>query len=531
MTQAGWRRLAGSTEVAEGAVLARSLGRMEFLVTRAAGEVRILGTRCTHEGCRLSPADVRAGEITCPCHGARFEAASGRMLSPPALDDLPCYRAREEDGAVYVGPPEPAPQWGAAPARGRAGPRTIVIVGGGAAGSSCAETLRREGFDGRISLMTEEADPPCNRPALSKGLLTGETPVRSLSLRPPGFLASIGVELLTSTQAAGLDLAARAVLTSRGKAIPFDAVLLAPGARPRRMSVPGADVSNVFRLQSRGGAAAFAEALRACQQRGAGLVLIIGAGLIGMEAASALRARGMEVHVAAPELLPLSGLLGPRAAVRLLKAHREQGTRFHLGVTVRELRGETGRVRSAVLSDGTEVEADVILAALGVEPAVDFLQGSGLVKDGIIPVDRRLSTPAAGIFAAGDAALVPYGQEQRPERVGHWADAQRQGAAAARAMLGAAGGEFTDERFFWTDQCGISFRGVGRAVGSGQVVFIGSPDEGDYLAGHFLGGRLAGAVAVGYGQELAAISAALRQGVRITPRSFPEPARDPPQGG
>ncbi len=542
MADQSWRKLAESAEIPEGALLKRTVGRMEFLVTRVNGQVSVLTNRCPHEGCRLSGGLLRDGVIACPCHGARFDALTGRMLSPPALDDLLRFPVKEEGSAVLVGPPAAGPTApgahgqaaglasavGGAPgssAHPQASARQVVIIGGGAAGNACAETLRREGFPGRVLVLTDEADLPCNRPSLSKGLLSGQTPAESLSLRSLRFYEGAGIEVLTGRRVRGLDIAGRRVLCGGGESFPFDSLLIATGASPRLPDIPGLAGGGVFRLQSRADGLALAEAAKTATR-----AVVIGAGFVGLEAASSLGSRGIEVCVAAPEDLPLEGVFGRRIATGILRLQEGRGVRFALGRPVRELLQGTGRTRVVVFSDGSREEADLVIAGTGVQPASEFLDGSGLLRGGFVEVDRRLSTSVPGIFAAGDVALVPYGRDGRRERVGHWVDAERQGQAAALAMLGGETAAFTEVRFFWTEQWGKSYTMVGTALGREPAEYRGDPEGGEFLAGYYTEGRLTGAAALGFEKQIAGIALALRDGLPVPRETFPDPSMTRPPG-
>jgi len=304
-------------------------------------------------------------------------------------------------------------------------------VGAGAAGSSCAETLRKEGYAGQITMITRESEGPYDRPMLSKGLLSGDAPAKYLPLRPTSFYESLGVTLVTDTEVRRVDPAANEVETSGGDRLRADFIVLATGGLPRTLAVPGADLEGVFTLRSH----ADAEAIVAASAEG-GKVAVVGASFIGMEAAAQLRQRGLEVAVIEPEPQPMYAALGPDIGAWLRTVHESEGVVFHLGRRPEAIAG-SGRVTGVRLDDATVVDADLVVMGVGVEPRVDYLADSGLADGDLsngVRVDERLATSAEGIFAAGDIAVYPGWNGDY--RVEHWVHAQEQGRHVARAILG-----------------------------------------------------------------------------------------------
>jgi NADPH-dependent 2,4-dienoyl-CoA reductase/sulfur reductase-like enzyme len=384
-----------------------------------------------------------------------------------------------------------------------------VIVGGGGAGSAALENLRREGYGGRVLLVSAEDALPYDRPDLSKGFLTGESKPDWLSLRSEEFYERLEVELLLGKRATSLDPGGRRLVLEDDTEIVYDSLLLATGGRARRLPIPGSDLEGVHVLRTR----ADAEALAADIREGARAV-VIGAGFVGLEVASSLRSREIEVTVIAPEPIPFAQMAGPEYGQRVRAFHEEQGTRFRMGETVRSIKGD-GRVRSVVPSGGGELEADLVLMAVGIDPAVDWLSDSGLAgRDGVI-VDENLETRAPGVFAAGDIAIAP-GSPEGTARIEHWIVAQRQGRHAALGMIGEKG-PFREVPFFWSIQCGRSLKHVGWSFLPGdELVYRGDPGDGSFLVGHFRDGLLAGAAAVNVSWDMIALEALLRTGKTIS---------------
>ncbi|MCR4438465.1 MAG: FAD-dependent oxidoreductase [bacterium] len=496
------------SHLAEGVPTAAKVGDDEVLLVRVAGTVHACGGKCPHYGAPLAEGFVAGHEVVCPWHNARFDLRNGQLVAPPALDDLPAYQVEIDGEGVYVrraAPRRPSPRVGKG--------KTALIVGAGAAGEAAAETLRREGFDGRVLMVTPEEDLPYDRPNLSKEFLAGKAKPEWLPLRSEEFYREQQIEVLTKTRVTAIDPKGRVAHLEPGGKLSFDFCLIATGGMPRQLPVPGTALRGVLTLRSLSDARALAVAVEKASS-----VLIVGAGFIGLEAASALRSRGLQVDVVAPEPVPLAPVLGDGVGKCLQDLHEDYGVRFHLGRTVQELRGN-GAVEEAVLSDGQRLRVDVVLVGIGIVPATDFLAKTGLVEQGAIPVDQRLETKAAGIFAAGDVAAVPDPRSGVRIRVEHWAVALRQGQHAARAMLGRAEA-YQEVPFFWTRQHGVGLKYAGYGHGFDKVLYRGDLQARRFLAGYFSGGRLVATATMGMGEEFAATEAILRRGLAVTPEQF-----------
>ncbi|MBC7185860.1 MAG: FAD-dependent oxidoreductase [Calditrichaeota bacterium] len=501
-------RVCRLSELAEGVPTAVKVGDDEVLLVRMGGRVHACSGKCPHYGAPLVEGFVVGHEVVCPWHNARFDFRNGQLVAPPALDDLPTYEVEIDGEDVYVqraAPRRPSARVGKE--------KTVLIVGAGAAGEAAAETLRHEGFDGRVVMVTAEEDLPYDRPNLSKEFLAGKAKPEWLPLRSAEFYRDQRIEVLNKTRVTAIDPKGRVAHLEPGGKFPFDLCLVAPGGTPRLLSVPGAGLKGVLTLRTLSDARALVAAVEKASS-----VLIVGAGFIGLEAASALRSRGLQVEVVAPESVPLAPVLGDGVGRCLQDLHEEYGVRFHLGRTVQELRGN-GAVEEAILSDGQRLRVDVVLVGIGIVPATDFLAGTGLVEQGAIPVDSRLETKAAGIFAAGDVAAVPDPRSGVRIRVEHWAVAQRQGQHAARAMLGRAEA-YQEVPFFWTRQHGVGLKYAGYGHGFDKVLYRGDLHARRFLAGYFAGGRLVAAATMGMGEEFAATEAILRRGLAVTPEQF-----------
>ena len=535
-----WKFLAPLHELREGVPQLLSIGKKVFLAVRRGRKVCACGNTCTHRGAPLSEGILVGNEIVCPWHGARFDIGSGRMSSPPALDDIPSYTVQIEGDRVSLGSVRemehtiPAIDTARVKStRTQRGRRTFLIAGGGAAGNTAAETLRREGFDGRILVVTEERDLPYDRPALSKELLYEDGRQDTLSLRSEEFYRMMDIELLLGSRIVSVDPSRTSVAMADGKSLSYDALLLATGGTPRTLPVPGVGLEGCFTLRSKTDALALLGACLSAEH-----AVVIGAGFIGLEAAAALRKRGIGVTVVAPEPVPLAALLGERIGRSIRDMHLWMGVRFLLGRTAARFEGAS-RVRRVTLSDGTALEADIVLIGVGIQPAIGYLEGSGkkgkenggkeIVSNGCIPVDGRLRTAIPGIFAAGDIAAVPELRLPATDvpasnagarlRVEHWAVAERQGRHAAGAMLGSRE-TYREVPFFWTVQYDASLKYAGYPEAWDRIVFRGEPEEMAFLAGFYRRERLGAVAAVGRPRELFSAAELIKSGVPLSPEQF-----------
>jgi 3-phenylpropionate/trans-cinnamate dioxygenase ferredoxin reductase component len=354
---------------------------------------------------------------------------------------------------------------------------SFVIVGGGMAGALAAQALREEGFDGKITLLGQEPNAPYERPPLSKDYLQGKADRDSIFVQPEPWYAEHAVELSLGSAVTSLDPASRTVTTAAGERLSYDRLLLATGSRPRRLDVPGADLDGVYYLRnvedSERIKIEFARAKR---------VVIIGAGWIGLETAAAARAAGLDVTLLVSGDLPLQHVLGPEAAPIFDELHRRHGVDLRYRTTAVGLTGRHGAVTGVMLSDGTRIDADMIIAGIGVAPRTDLAAAAGLKIDNGIVVDEHLRTSDPDVFAAGDIAQTYSPRLGRHIRVEHWANARRQGAVAAKAMLGQ---DAVDVRpsYFFTDQYNLSMEYTGDIgpAGYDRVIFRRYADPGQMI--------------------------------------------------
>jgi len=369
---------------------------------------------------------------------------------------------------------------------------TYVIVGASMAGAKAAETLREEGFGGSIVLLGEEQERPYERPPLSKGYLLGKDERSSIFVHEEGWYAENDVDLRLGVTVTSLDVGARQVGLAGGGTVGYDRLLLATGAAPRRLSVPGADLDGVVYLRRVGDSERLAGALR-----GGGRVVIAGAGWIGLEVAAAAREFGCEVTVVEPEPGALHRHVGPELGAMFADLHREHGVTFRFGESVTELRGSGGTVASASTSAGVEVEADLVVIGIGAVPATRLAADAGLdVGNGVL-ADAGLRTSAHEVFAAGDVANAFHPLYGKHVRVEHWANALNGGPAAARSMLG-MGVSYDAVPYFFSDQydLGMETAGLPEPGSYDQIVYRGDREAREFIAFWLSGGAVVAGINV-----------------------------------
>jgi 3-phenylpropionate/trans-cinnamate dioxygenase ferredoxin reductase subunit len=361
--------------------------------------------------------------------------------------------------------------------------RTFVIVGASLAGAKAAEALRHEGFDGRVVLVGEEAERPYERPPLSKDYLRGEAGREKVYVHDEGFYADQGIELRTSTRVAAIEPAAGQVVFDDGSRLAYERLLLATGAVPRRLSVPGWDLPGVHALRTLDDA----ESLRTAITPGS-RVVVVGAGWIGSEVAASARQMGAEVVLIERSDLPLERVLGAELGAVYRDLHLDHGVELLPGTGVEAFAGARS-VEEVRTTDGRRIACDLVVVGVGVVPRVELAEAAGLVLDNGIAVDERLETSAPGVFAAGDVAAAFHPFYGARVRVEHWANALNQGPAAARNMLG-AGTPYERLPYFFSDQYDLGMEYTGHAAGGDDVVFRGDPAKREFIAFWMRDGRV-----------------------------------------
>jgi apoptosis-inducing factor 3 len=485
-------------DVPDGGALAGRVGTEAVLLARRGDQVFAIGATCTHYGGPLAEGLVVGDTIRCPWHHACFSLRTGENLRPPALEPVASWTVRRDGDRVRVVEKRPAPARGASVP---SPPDSIVIVGAGPAGLVAAKTMRREGYEGPVHLIGAEATPPVDRPNLSKDYLAGKAPEEWLPLRTPEFYTEQKIELVTGVAATSLDVRERRVVFADGRSLSYGALLLATGAEPVRLEVPGASLPHVHGLRtladSRAIIAGAAMARRA---------VVVGSSFIGLEAAASLRERGLEVHVVSLDQLPLERILGPEVGRFILTLHESHGVVFHLGESVSSI--DPGAV---TLKGGASLQADLVVAGIGVRPVTSLAEKAGLRVDRGIVVDRHLETSAKGVFAAGDAARYPDPRTGRAVRIEHWVVAERQGQTAGRNLLG-RNETFDAVPFFWSQHYDVALNYVGHAEQWDATEMDGSFEAREFRLKYKAGNETLAVLTLSRDRESLEVEAAMEGG-------------------
>jgi apoptosis-inducing factor 3 len=468
-------------EIPDGGMIGGHVGDDAVLIARRGGEFFAIGATCSHYNGPLAEGLMVGDTVRCPWHHAHFSLRSGEAIGAPAFNPVSCWRVERNGGKVFVREKkeasEQAKAGGGKSAAGK--PERIVIVGGGAAGFAAAEMLRREGFSGALTLVSADADAPYDRPNCSKDYLAGNAPEDWMPLRPAEFYKDQAIDLRVSTEVKGIDGKVRGVALASGETLPFDQLLLATGAEPVHLDILGAGDENVHVLRSLADSRAIIAQAKAAKR-----AVVIGASFIGLEAAAALRARDIEVHVVAPERRPLERVLGAEYGDMIRALHEEHGVVFHLEEGVTAI-----AEREVMLKSGGKLAADLVVAGVGVRPRLQLAESAGLKMDRGVVVDEYLETSIPGIFAAGDIARWPDPHSGDNLRIEHWVVAERQGQAVARNMLGRRE-RFAEVPFFWSQHYDVPINYVGHAEKWDDLQIEGDIKARDCLVRYRRGGKV-----------------------------------------
>jgi NADPH-dependent 2,4-dienoyl-CoA reductase/sulfur reductase-like enzyme/nitrite reductase/ring-hydroxylating ferredoxin subunit len=466
-------------ELRDGVMIVGRIGEEQILLVRDGGEVFAVGATCTHYGGPLAEGTVVNGTIRCPWHHACFELKTGAVLRAPALAPLPRWRVEQRGDRFFVSESvAPAPRSSAG------GPESVVIIGMGAAGVNVADTLRREGYSGRIVMISRETDLPYDKPNLSKDFLAGNAPSDWLPLHPHQYYEDQRIELRLGVTVSSVDTTAKHVITSSGERVPFGALVLATGASPRELRIPGAE--RVHYLRTRRDAEDLVAKAAAARR-----AIVIGSSFIGMETAASLRQRGLDVVVTSPDRIPLERIMGEKVGSHILSMHEKHGIAFRLGRSVVAVDST-----SVQLDGGEHIDGDLVVAGIGVSPAIDLAKAAGIgTADGIV-VNAYFETSARDVFACGDVASWPDQRTNERLRVEHWVVAGRQGQTVARNILGKRE-RFAAVPFFWSAHFETVINYVGHAARWDTAEIHGSLQDNDATIVYRLGEDLQAVATVG----------------------------------
>jgi apoptosis-inducing factor 3 len=439
----------------DGAIMAGRVEAEQAILVRCGEEFFAVGAQCTHYHGALAQGLAVGDTVRCPLHHACFSLRSGAALRAPALDPTACWRVERVGTKVFVRErkPEPKP---AAPGAGGL-PSSVLIVGGGAAGLAAADRLRREGYPGRITMISADSAAPYDRPNLSKDFLMGTAPAEWMPLRSPDEYSERKIELL----------------------LDFDAMLLATGAEAVRLDIPATSGAQLLYLRSFADSQAIVAAAGSAKR-----VVVLGASFIGLEVAASLRHRGIEVHVVGLEHVLFERVLGAELGAVVREVHQANGVIFHLGTSIARVDGTR-----ATLKDGSSIEADFVVVGVGVRPALKLAEQAGLAMDRGVRVNAYLETSASGIYAAGDIARWPDPHSGDHIRVEHWVVAERQGQVAALNILGNRQ-TFDAVPFFWSQHYDLTINYVGHAESWDAIEIEGSLQSRDCAVTYRRGGRI-----------------------------------------
>jgi apoptosis-inducing factor 3 len=472
-------------DLAEGGMIQGRVGSEAVMLARNGGALFAIGAECTHYHGPLAEGLLVADTVRCPWHHACFSLRTGAALRAPALDPVACWRVEQENGKIFVREKlEPAARPALTPTRSP--PRSIVIIGGGAAGNAAAEMLRQEGYAGPVTMLSADDAGPYDRPNLSKDYLAGNAPEEWIPLRSADFYRAQGIELQLGARVAAIDPGGREVRLRDGRRHPYDALLLASGAEPVRLTIPGSELPQVYYLRTLADSRALIAKATASRR-----AVVIGASFIGLEVAASLRARGLDVIVVAPEARPMETLFGSEVGDLVRNVHEEHGVAFRLGTRPAAIDSN-----GVVLDNGEHLDADLVVVGIGVRPETALATGAGLKVDRGVIVDAYLQTSTPGIWAAGDVARWPDRLSGENVRIEHWVVAERQGQTAARNMLGARE-RFDSAPFFWTQQHDLLLSYVGHAAKWDRVEIDGSLAAKDCRLIYWLGGRKLAVLTIG----------------------------------
>ena len=445
-------------DMADGKMLLGHAFGEAVLVARRGDELFAIGATCTHYGGPLAEGLMVDCTVRCPWHHARFDLRTGEAIAAPALNNVACYKIDKRGDQFFVtGKSDEKPV-----RKPKSSPASVVIIGAGAAGGAAAEMLRREGYDGPVTLIGADEFLPYDRPNLSKDYLAGTASEEWIPLRSADFYREQKIDTFTNTSVTAIDPQEKKVTLTDGRSLGYGALLLATGAEPVRLAIPGGDLPHVYYLRTLTDSRRIIDKAKSSKR-----AVVIGASFIGLEVAWSLRERKLEVAVVGKGSLPLEKVLGGELGTVIRETHEANGVKFHLGRKPAAIQD-----RHVELDDGTKLDCDLVVVGIGVRPNTAIAKQAGIATDNGVLVDEFLKTNVPGIFAAGDIARWPDPRAGRI-RVEHWVVAQRQGQTAARNILG-ADEAFNLPPFFWSNHFDLHIHYVGHGGGDDRSTVSGN---------------------------------------------------------
>ena len=488
-------------DLADGTMLSGHAFGEPVLVARRGEELFAIGATCTHYGGPLAKGLMVDCTVHCPWHHARFDLRTGEAIAAPALNDVACYKI-EKRGDRFVVTGKIDKKTARKP---KLSPASVVIVGAGAAGGAAAEMLRREGYEGPVILVGTDEFLPYDRPNLSKDYLAGNAPEEWIPLRPPEFYREQKIDTLANTTVTAIDPKTKQVTLSNGRSLGYGALLLATGAAPVRLKIPGDDLPHVCYLRTLTDSRHIIE-----KAKNASRAVVIGSSFIGLEVAWSLRERKLEVAVVGKGTASLEKVLGREMGNLVRETHEAHGVKFHLGRMPAAI-----HERHVLLDDGTTLDCDLVVIGVGVRPNTQLAEQAGIATDNGVLVNEFLETNVPGIFAAGDIARWPDPRVGRI-RVEHWVVAQREGQTAARNILGARE-PFVVPPFFWSNHFDLHIHYVGHGSGDDRSTVSGDLRAKDASVIFRSGDKLTAVASIGRDRENLRAETAMEHGEEFCP--------------
>lgn len=467
------------------------------ILSKVKGKYYATGSKCPHYGAPFSMGLLFDDKLICPWHNAAFSVTNGSIEQGPIVDGIPTYPVHESKGQLYIEVPQELVKGVQLPKTKRDpnDKRKFVILGGGPTGLSAAETLRQAGYQGQITLVSKEKDVAYDRVQLSKNIYGAD--INGLTLRGPDFFKEYGIDLLKGASASNIDPKAKTVDIEGGSPVKFDKLLIATGGRPRVPPIKGANLKNIFTIRNYEDVLKIREASKDIKN-----VVVLGASFIGMEAAVATKSHfkdKVNVIVLDANSTPFERVLGPKIGSTLQKFSEKRGLKFALKTGIKSFEG-TDKVEKVILSDGTELPADIVIIGAGIQPNTEFASNSlKLEKDGGIVVNSHLQTSEPDIFAAGDIAWFPNKYLGQPTRIEHYSEAMNHGAIAALNMMG-KNIAHNGNPFFWAWVFELGMQYIGAGAGYDNIHIEGNVEDIDklnFLAYYTKGDKILSILSVG----------------------------------